>query len=251
MKRRHPLGLGLAAALSLFVVLGFASAQVDAQVSAQMRAQASTQESCTDDAMIVFDASGSMSGNVMLGMATAITRIDEVRSALGKVLPIAARYRRVGLITYGPGPYNQCNVELNLTPKPNAAQRIMREVDVITPAGKTPLSAAVERAAEVLDFRNKPGVIVVLTDGEETCGGSPCELGKKRQDAAPRLTVHVIAYRTSYFSWTGEQSILGIKCLAEENNGLYVTADTQDELISAFRETLSCPMISKASARLR
>jgi Ca-activated chloride channel family protein len=230
----HLIGLGTATALGFLTSLGFAYAQIGAE------------ESCTDDAMIVFDASGSMSGNVMLGMATAITRIDEVRSALGKVLPVASRYRRVGLITYGPGPYNQCNVELNMKPRPNAARHIMQEVDVITPAGKTPLTAAVEQAAEVLDFRNKPGVIVVLTDGEETCGGSPCELGKELQDGAARLTVHVIAYRTSYFSWTGEQSVLGIRCLAEKNNGLYVTADTQGELIAAFRETLSCPMISRA-----
>jgi Ca-activated chloride channel family protein len=42
---------------------------------------------CDEDAMIVFDASDSMAGNV------------------GKAL---TKFRRVGLITYGPGPYNQC-----------------------------------------------------------------------------------------------------------------------------------------------
>lgn len=236
MRLQYVLGPAAAMAVSLLAAISFAYAQE------------AVREPCTQDAMIVFDASGSMSGNVMLGMATAITRIDEVRSALGKVLPIATRYRRVGLITYGPGPYNQCNVDVNLRPAPNAAQRIMEEVESLTPAGKTPLSAAVERGAEVLDFRNKPGVVVVLTDGEETCGGSPCDLGKQLQDAAAGLTVHVIAYRTSYFSWTGEQSVLGIRCLAKVNNGLYVTADTQDELVDAFYETLSCPMISKASA---
>jgi Ca-activated chloride channel family protein len=167
---------------------------------------------------------------------------------LGKVLPAVSRYRRVGLITYGPGPYNQCNVELNLRPSPNAAKRILEAVEALTPAGKTPLTAAVEQAAEVLDFRHKPSVVVVLTDGEETCGGSPCDLGKQLHDAAADLTVHVIAYRTSYFSWTGEQSVLGIKCLAEANNGLYVRADSQDELVDAFQETLSCPMISKAAS---
>jgi hypothetical protein len=36
----------------------------------------------------------------------------------------------------------------------------------------------------VLDFRNKPGVIVVVTDGEETCGRSPCDLAKQLHDAA-------------------------------------------------------------------
>lgn len=49
--------------------------------------------------MIVFDASGSMSGNEKLGIATTITRIDEVRSALARVLPSVTTHRRVGLIT--------------------------------------------------------------------------------------------------------------------------------------------------------
>lgn len=232
MRLQDLLGVAAASALSLLAI-NFANAK-------------ESRESCIDDAMIVFDASGSMSGNEKLGIATTVTRIDEVRSALGKVLPTAARSRRVGLITYGPGPYNQCNVELNLRPAPNAAKRILQAVEALTPAGKTPLTAAVEQAAEVLDFRDKPGVIVVLTDGEETCGGSPCDLGKQLHDRAADLTVHVIAYRTSNFSWTGEQSVLGIKCLAEANNGLYVSADSQEELVSAFRETLSCPMISRA-----
>lgn len=211
------------------------------------RAQGAIPDKCTDDAMIVFDASGSMSGNKKLGFATTVTRIDEVRAALGKVLPTAAQYRRVGLITYGPGPYNQCNVELNLTPEPNAGRRIMQEVEALTPAGKTPLSAAVEQAADVLDFRERPGVVVILTDGEETCGGSPCDLGKRLRNTAAQLTVHVISYRPTNFSWTGEQSVQGIKCLAEENNGLYITAENEDELVSAFQETLSCPMISQAT----
>ena len=61
-----------------------------------------------------------------------------VRSALATVLPNATRFRRVGLITYGPGPYNQCNVQLNFEPIPNAADLIMGVVDALTPAGKTP-----------------------------------------------------------------------------------------------------------------
>ncbi len=191
-----------ACVLILALAMG-ASLAGDAPASAQE----ASPDKCTDDAMIVFDASGSMSGNKKLGFATTVTRIDEVRSALGKVLPSAARYRRVGLITCGPGPYNQCNVELNLPPSPNAAKRIMQEVEALTPAGKTPLSEAVEQAADVLDFRNRPGVVVILTDGEETCGGSPCDLGKELHDMAAQLTVHVIAYRASNFSWTGEQSV--------------------------------------------
>ena len=70
---------------------------------------------CTEDAMIVFDASGSMSGNQTLGIPNSRARIDEVRAALAQVLPSATKIRRVGLVTYGPGPYNQCNVKLEFT----------------------------------------------------------------------------------------------------------------------------------------
>src|SRR3989304_5795063 len=66
---------------------------------------------CTEDAMIVFDASGSMSGNQVLGIPNSRARIDEVRAALAQVLPTATKHRRVGLITYGPGPSNQLHVK--------------------------------------------------------------------------------------------------------------------------------------------
>jgi Ca-activated chloride channel family protein len=199
---------------------------------------------CTEDAMIVFDASGSMAGNVNQGIATTIPRIDEVRGALATVLPTVTRGRRVGLITYGPGAYQQCNVDLKLKPMDNAAERIMQEVNALSPAGKTPLTAAVRNAAEVLDYRNKPGVVVVLTDGEETCGGSPCDLGKELHASAVDLTVHIIGYRMKDFSWTGEQSILDAKCLAEENGGLYISTDSKQELIEALEKTLGCPILS-------
>lgn len=200
---------------------------------------------CTEDAMIVFDASGSMAGNMNQGIATTIPRIGEVRSALATVLPTVTRLRRVGLITYGPGPYQQCNVELKLRPTPNAAYIIMRDVNALTPAGKTPLTAAVEQAAEVLDYRAKPGLIVVLTDGEETCGGSPCDLGKQLHAEAMQLTVHIIGFRMKDFSWTGEQSILDAKCLADENGGLYISAESKQDLIDALEKTLGCPMLSQ------
>ena len=133
---------------------------------------------CTEDAMIVFDASGSMAGNLGQGIMTEKPRIHEVRKALARVLPGVTQYRKVGLITYGPGPYRQCNVQLDLRPIPDATDPIMSVVTGLNPAGKTPLTEAVEQAAEVLDHRAQPGIIVLLTDGEETCDGDPCALGK-------------------------------------------------------------------------
>jgi Ca-activated chloride channel family protein len=202
---------------------------------------------CTEDAVVVFDASGSMSGNQTLGIPNSRPRIDEARSALAKVLPNATRFRRVGLVTYGPGPYNQCNVKLDLKPMPNAAAPIMSVVNSLVPAGRTPLTSGIEEAAEALDFRAKPGVIVVVTDGEETCGRSPCALAKQLQATGFGLTVHVIAFRYDGFSWTGGgSSVMDLMCVAQENKGLYIKANDEEELVEALEKTLDCPMVSQA-----
>jgi Ca-activated chloride channel family protein len=201
---------------------------------------------CIDDAMIVFDASGSMSGNQTLGIPNSRARIDEARSALAQVLPNATKFRRVGLVTFGPGPYNQCNVKLNFKPTANATLPVMSAVNAIVPAGKTPLTEAIETAAEALDYRNKPGVIVVITDGEETCGRSPCQLGQQLHASAFKLVVHTIAFQYEGFSWTGGNSAMELKCVADTNNGLYIKANSEEELVKALEKTLDCPMVSMA-----
>lgn len=201
---------------------------------------------CSEDAMIVFDASGSMSGNQTLGIPNSRARIDEARSALAQVLPNATKFRRVGLVTYGPGAYNQCNVKLEFKPTANATNAIMNTVNSIIPAGRTPLTSGIEAAAEALDFRTKPGVVVVITDGEETCGRSPCDIAKKLHAEAFKLTIHVIAFKYEGFSWTGTGSVMDLMCVANENGGLYIKANSEGELIEALEKTLDCPMVSQA-----
>jgi len=232
---------------SLVVSVRFAAIALGLSLVCQdsARAEEAKPAPCNQDVMIVFDASGSMSGVVGAGVATTISRVDEVRSALATVLPSATRFRRVGLITFGPGPYNQCNVHLDLRPTANAAEAIMRVVDALTPAGKTPLTTAVAQAADVLDYRAKPGVIVVVTDGEETCGGSPRALAKRLHDEAAQLTIHLISYRIKGVIWTGDQNFYDAESLAEENNGLSISAESKEDLVEALEKTLDCPMTSQ------
>ena len=110
LNMRIGVGKGRLPAASLAVLIGF--------MGPVLRAEEPQRGPCTEDAMIVFDASGSMAGNENFDIGSPVTRIDGVRSALASVLPSATRWRRVGLITFGPGPYNQCNVQLNLEPQP-------------------------------------------------------------------------------------------------------------------------------------
>jgi Ca-activated chloride channel family protein len=224
------------------VCFGVMLFQVDA--SATVFAETKYPATCRDDAMIVFDASGSMAGTD-LNSSPVAPRIAKVKEALARVLPGVAEGRKLGLIDYGPGPYNRCdNIELRLKPMPDAAGLIMAIVESLVPAGRTPLTMAVREAAKVLNYPVKPAVVVLLTDGEETCGGDPCGLARMLRSQGAHLTVHVIGYRTRDGS-TG-MGMLQSRCLADETGGLYVSAETTDELVAAFQKTLGCPAVSQS-----
>jgi Ca-activated chloride channel family protein len=209
---------------------------------------------CTEDAMIVFDGSGSMSemGFNLLDQP----RIFDARQAVRRAMPRVAPFRRLGLIVYGPGQKTACeNIDLRFTPIPAADGPIIAAVDALEPKGETPLTEAVRRAADVLDYTRRPATVVLVTDGKETCGGLPCELAADLAADGVDLTVHVIGFkvRSDYFSWDSQDDAhrygyTVAQCLANRTGGKYVDAETVDELVQALQETLGCPLFSAASA---
>ncbi|WP_425100430.1 vWA domain-containing protein [Tropicibacter sp. S64] len=201
---------------------------------------------CSTDAMIVFDGSGSMAemGFNKIGEP----RIFEAREALHSVLPQIAAMRRLGLVVYGPGGDGECkSTELYFGPRPNAAPPITAAVDALDPTGSTPLTEGVRLAAEALKYRERPGAIVLVTDGDETCGGAPCQLAAQLAAEGLDLTVHVIGFkvRPTRFSWDGArdtEAVSNAACLAEATGGEYLGVESVEELIGALRVTLGCPV---------
>ena len=192
--------------------------------------------------MIVFDASGSMAASDF--PEGPPTRVDRVRTALRKFLPRVSELRNLGLIVYGPGPhYNACeNISLRFGPSAHAGPKIQAQIDRLVPAGRTPLTDAVRQAADQLGPSDKPGTVVLLTDGEETCGGDPCNLARELAAHRPNTVVHVIGYRLQ--SLNGLPPVSGAKCLADETGGYNLTAETIDDLVRAFEKVLGCNQLS-------
>lgn len=212
-------------------------------------------ENCAADAMIVFDGSGSMAE---IGFEAAPPRIRDARTALRRALPQVEAFRNLGLLVYGPGQLDGCsNIDLRFAPTPRAAETIIDAVDALQPGGMTPLSASVAKAAEVLAYRSNPATIVLVTDGNETCGGTPCQLGRELMAQAADLTVHVIGFRArfDFFGWdnpeqssyTGGDTVA--KCLSDQTGGTYVSAETVDELVAALNDTLGCALIGRLNLR--
>lgn len=205
-------------------------------------------QSCSRDAMLVFDGSASMAE---LGFgASGPSRIEEARTAVANILPEVAPIRRIGLLTYGPGAADACRgIQVKFTPIADAAQQVISEVNALNPTGLTPLTDSVRAAADVLEHETQAGIIVVVTDGSETCGGLPCQLGQALAATSRDLTVHVIGFRLVFdpFSWNGieayEAAAAEVQCLADVTGGSYVTTETVDELSDALRRTLGCAFI--------
>ena len=64
---------------------------------------------------------------------------------------------------------------------------------------------------------------------------------------ASLASVHVISLRVRGLTRMGEQSVLDAKCLAEQNGGLYLTAETQDELKDVVEKTLGCVIVTESA----
>lgn len=199
---------------------------------------------CLSDAMVVLDGSGSMAAADF--PEGAPNRIDRVRLALSRVVPDASQVRRLGLVIYGPGKSERScrHVDLKFPPRPQAARDILQFADQMRPAGRTPLTRSVAVAVDALKDSPRPAEVVVLTDGEDTCGGDPCDLARRLKVEAPGIRVHVVGFRLPSYNETA-----GAQCLATETGGLFVTAETTDELTDALRQTLVCADISESTPR--
>ncbi|TFL19562.1 vWA domain-containing protein [Jannaschia formosa] len=199
---------------------------------------------CAADAMVVFDASASMTSQDFDG--NTIRRIDEARAAVAEVMPRIERTRRIGLVTYGAGPGECDGISVRFPPIADAAGRLTAEVAAVRPGGLTPLTTAVRTAAEALG----PGIVILVTDGQESCGGAPCALAR----ALPAdLTVHVIGFK---LDWTGFARTdarpapdFSGRCLAEQTGGLFVSTRTVQELVAALQTTLGCDLIGRGEPR--
>lgn len=205
--------------------------------------------------MLVFDGSASMA-ELSFDLQRK-TRIVEAREAVRDAIPDITPFRRVGLLTYGPGSKDACdNIDLRFGPRENAGAAIISDIDALQPKGLTPLATSVRAAAEALEYTSRSGIVVLVTDGNETCGGRPCALGAEFASEAVDLTVHVIGFKVvvDFFSWDNpEQQDVGAgntvaKCLADRTGGLYVSTETVDELADALRVTLGCALLGTAGS---
>jgi Ca-activated chloride channel family protein len=143
----------------------------------RLSAQSANYEEQTTRILFVLDASSSMirDWGPETKWKTAVRVLNQIAGELNDVPNL-----EMGLRVYGhlsPALHNDCeDSKLEVTIGPNKANAMKYKLSMIKPNGITPIAYSLERCAN--DFPDEPGrnVIILITDGEESCDGDPCSI---------------------------------------------------------------------------
>ena len=189
----------------------------------------SSENNTANKIMIVLDGSGSMWGQI-----DGVPKLEIARKTLREVLKSVPDTVELGLIAYGHREKGNCkDIELIVAPKAGTATAIADKVDNLRFLGKTPLSAAVQMAAEELRYTEHKASVILITDGLETCNADPCALGNLLESQGVDFTTHVVGFGLS------EEEGKQVSCLAENTGGKYFSADDGESLVEALNEIIT------------
>jgi Mg-chelatase subunit ChlD len=132
-----------------------------------------------DNLILILDASGSMWGRV-----NGETKIEAARRVVKDLVAGLPADAGLGLVAYGHRAKGDCNdIEVLLPPGTLDKSAVGGRLDKLNPVGMTPITKSFEQAVAAAAGQNKPGTIVLVTDGLETCGGDPCAAARKAKEA--------------------------------------------------------------------
>ncbi|EKF24772.1 von Willebrand factor type A domain protein [Mycolicibacterium hassiacum DSM 44199] len=184
--------------------------------------------------VLIIDGSGSMNETDAPG-----PRIDAAKSAAHRLIDALPGASRIALETYGTTtgsaekdrPAGCRDVTLLLPLGPLDRDAVNSAVDTITPSGYTPISLALETAAEQLPADDSAQAIVLISDGEETCDTPPCDTATRIKQSHPGLTVSTVGFKVD--GAAADQ----LRCIADATGGLYVQAANADQLAARLLAT--------------
>ena len=177
-----------------------------------------------EDVVIVYDASGSMWGQI-----EGTSKMEIARDVLGDLVQDWDAGTNLGLVAYGHRSEGDCtDIETLVAPGPLDMASFRARVDAIRPVGKTPISAAIQHAADLLAYRDNPATVVLISDGVETCNADPCALSAQLAQQGVKFTAHVVGFDLN------DEAQAGLACIAENTGGVFLPASNAAELHAAL-----------------
>ena len=180
--------------------------------------------------VLIFDASSSMLANDAGGsrLAAAKRASHELINGIGPDTPLS-------LITFGDtvpqrvgdesetGLRKACaDVTTRLPLKSGNDEKADALIDGIEALGYTPLAASLEQAEKQLPSKDEKATVILLSDGEDTCGDhNPVDVAASIRRAHPGVTINTVGFKTS-----NQQ----LRDIAEAGGGTFLTADNINQL---------------------
>jgi Ca-activated chloride channel homolog len=182
--------------------------------------------------LLVLDVSGSMNEPISSGG----TKFAAAKRALKKVADAMPAGTQVGLRVYGSriaepkerNPKACTDTELVLPIGPLDRRKMYQAVDSFTAKGETPIAYSLEKSVGDLGPSGKR-VLILISDGEETCAGDPCPTARKLAKAGVDLQFNAIGLAVN------SKARRQLQCIAKAGDGNYYDADNTGDLEDAVR----------------
>lgn len=205
-----------AIALSCFALASPASAQTSRSV------------------MLVLDASGSMNAQLPDGQ----TRIAAAKAAVTALVEDMEPGVRLALTAYG---HQSARAEKNCkdvalltgfdSVEANKAD-IIAKTEAIVARGYTPITYSLTLAAGDISAEEGERIMILVSDGLETCEADPCAAAKALAETDAKLVVHTVGFGV------GAATRTQLQCIANVARGTYFDAADAAELAAVLGEAV-------------
>jgi len=181
---------------------------------------------------LILDASGSMNGRLKSGEK----KIDAAKEAVKKLLEEISSQDILAFRAYGHTSSRQkkdckdTELLVDFAPVSENKSKVLSISKELKAQGYTPITYVLKLAAE--DFHAKGDeerIVILVSDGRETCKGDPCATAKALAEAGlSRLVIHTVGLGVD--DATKKQ----LECISSVTNGNYYGASSADELAAAL-----------------
>jgi Ca-activated chloride channel homolog len=190
----------------------------------------------SDSVLFVLDTSRSM--NWVVGrdnVEGTPSRLDIARSKLLERLATMPSYSPSGLIQFPTAGY-ACGLHERVDPASGRPTQVVAHVRSIGRGdGSTPLAMAIDHAGRLASQRRGRTKVVVLTDGDERCGGDPVAVASAWRSRGIDIELHVIGFAV------GSRARSQLQSLAAAAGGTYYDARDAQALDRALEQSVSNP----------
>ena len=110
---------------------------------------------------------------------------------------------------------------------------IQQAIAGLRPLGQTPIAYALNQAARDFGSMQNDRVVVLVTDGIESCGGDPVQAARELREQG--IMVHIVGFGLGNVA---DEDAASLQAVADASGGRYVTAGSAEELKEALASTV-------------